>query len=364
MLQHVKNVSTGEIPEIVPQLDKVISLNLLIGLVFGVPANILSLYYFTRLCKGRDLPTSLYRRIVVVDLMTCLAHLPVMLSMWSGRDPVLFGNHNFCIAWRVIFRGLQLLAIFLVLLLSLTRTIAICLPFATTNKKAVLWSFWAYLLILVLQNATLRSEQIHVYDEYDVYCYEDLGTKKMFGKIDDQLYELEIIIPSFIIIASFVCSVYKLRKTNVVTATDSQSNNKQASVTIMIVTGIFLTCHLPQCINMLIWIIDYEKMLNYSKPIYQNVFMKFYTWNISAVQTVVLNAYLGPVVYYSRMQRFRDWAHTGFAIPSQAFLQRCSFSSIDHVMRNRVRSLVVENTLPRHTSSMAELFKEQRVSTV
>ena len=92
------------------------------------------------------------------------------------------------------------------LLLSLTRTIAIsvCLPFVVISKKAVFWSFWAYFLSLVLQNATLRSEQIHVYGKYDVYCYEDLDTKKIFGKIDDQLYEQEIMIPSCIIIASFV----------------------------------------------------------------------------------------------------------------------------------------------------------------
>ena len=350
MFDHIANVSAKleEIPTIVSHLDKLISINLLTGLLFGVPANILSIYYFNVLCKSRDLPTQLYRRICVVDLLTCVSHLPVMLSMWCGRDPLLFGNIHFCIAWRIVFRALQLLAIFLVLLLALSRAIVICFPFTTPKKEPVVWAFRGYVLFLVLQYAILSSNQIHVYDTFDAYCYEDLGINKIFGKIDDQLYELEIGISSFIIIVSFLSSVYKLGKTNIIATTGRQSNKKQASVTITIVTGIFLICNLPQCINMLLWIVDYENMQNYSNPRYQNIFMKFYTWNISAVQMVVLNAYLSPVVYYSRMQGYRDWVRGGFSKGQPNIQHYISHSSSDG--RSRVGSVDPCKTSPRTSS--------------
>ncbi|KAL5255943.1 hypothetical protein ACHWQZ_G011230 [Mnemiopsis leidyi] len=343
----MENVSTTPIPDMVLTLDKILSLNLLLGLILGVPANIISLYYFCVLCKGRDIPTQIYRRICVVDLVTCLAHLPVMVSMWSAREPVLFGNQYFCIGWRILFRGLQVSAIFLVLLLSLSRAIAICFPFTVLYREAIVWSFRAYLLFIILQNAALRSEQIHVYNDHDVFCYEDLGPNQIYGKIDDQLYEIEIGLPTFLIIISFISSVYKLRKSDLV-PNGQQSTKKQASVTIMIVTGIFLICNLPQCINMLLWIADYDNMKENSSPRYRNTFMMFYTWNISAVQTVVLSAYLSPIVYFSRMQSFRDWVMGGLVKPGKPIIQPGSVSSVN--VRNRLRSVDSNNYVtPRNS---------------
>ena len=238
-------------------------------------------------------------------------------------------------------------AIFLVLLLSMSRAIAICFPFTVLYKEAIVWSFRAYLLLVILQNAALRSEQTHVYDNHDVYCYEDLGPNEIYGKIDDQLYEIQIGLPTFLIIISFISSVYKLRKNDLV-PNGQQSTKKQASVTVMIVTGIFLICNLPQCINMLLWIADYENMKEYSLPRYQNIFMKFYTWNISAVQTVVLNAYLSPIVYFSRMKCFRDWVLGGFVKSGQPIIQPGSVSSVN--VRNRLRSVDSNNFVtPRNS---------------
>jgi len=288
-----------------PILDKFLSLNCLIGLFIGLPGNILSLKYFY--CTRPSLSTRLYLAICMVDLVTCVAHLPVLVVLLAGRKPCLFASLTFCIAWRVLFRSLQLLAIFLVMLLSASRAVAIVNPFHTPKTRAVLSVFFMYTLFLVVQNGALRYKQSHLYVNWDAYCFEDHGENPVYGKIDDYLYDIEIGVPSLVIFISFIVSVYNLRNSTI-GATQSTKNN--ASITIVVVTAVFIVCNLPHLINLTIWNAD-SNFKNYSGPMYDNFFMKYYTWNISAIQMVVLNATLSPVTYFLRIAEFREWVWGG-----------------------------------------------------
>ena len=59
--------------------------------------------------------------------------------------PGLFNLHIFCVIWEILFSVLEKVSIYLVLLLSISRTIAIVKPFYKVRSKGVVGSLVAYL---------------------------------------------------------------------------------------------------------------------------------------------------------------------------------------------------------------------------
>ena len=54
--------------------------------------------------RKRELPTLLYINISCVDLWTCISQLPVLVSLFWRRAPVLFNILAVCSGWTVVFR--------------------------------------------------------------------------------------------------------------------------------------------------------------------------------------------------------------------------------------------------------------------
>eukprot|EP00116_Pleurobrachia_bachei_P005147 sb/3465409/ len=292
--------------------DRILSLNLFAAIAIGIPGNVLGIYYFYYITRTRDLPSLLYLTICVTDVVTCIAHFPVLFSLLTNRDPGLFSIMSLCIAWRVLFRGLQLLSVFLVMILSVTRALVIMRPFTILRRRTATGLILGYLGFLGVQNAVFRWAQDHLYTVWDGYCYEDVRPgMEIYGKIDDILYELEIGVPTILITVSFVFSVYSLKLSPTlisVTSSSGSSNSKHsASVTIVIVTAVFLLTNMPHVINLTLWNVDAN---NFKEGIgfYGTIFMYYYTFNISAVQMVVFNATISPIIYFFRITGFRDWA--------------------------------------------------------
>ena len=75
--------------------DVTLATTLLLCSIIGVPGNILALKHF--LSKGsRDLATLLYIAITLVDIVTCLSHFPITVSLLNSRKPVLFDSLVVC----------------------------------------------------------------------------------------------------------------------------------------------------------------------------------------------------------------------------------------------------------------------------
>ncbi len=118
-----------------PIWDKIIGTMLILCALFGAPANLLALKFFRTTKRMGDLTAGLYIAISCVDICTCIAQIPVALSLLSNRYPVLFNNMVFCAAWIVFVEFFHRISMFLVMLLSDTRCIAIALPNAARNIK-------------------------------------------------------------------------------------------------------------------------------------------------------------------------------------------------------------------------------------
>ena len=115
-------------------LDKLLGTIFVLCTLIGTPGNILALGYFWS-TKRKDLGVLLYIAICCIDICTSIVHFPVTIALFNERLPGLFSNMVACAAWQVIFVFLQLSSMFLVMLLSVSRTIAIALPFYKVNKK-------------------------------------------------------------------------------------------------------------------------------------------------------------------------------------------------------------------------------------
>ena len=81
--------------------DGLLAAGLCLCFLVGFPGNCLSLIYFIR-TKKRNLPTLLYITACLIDIVSCVIHLPVAVNLLNKRSAGLLGNEIFCMVWRSI----------------------------------------------------------------------------------------------------------------------------------------------------------------------------------------------------------------------------------------------------------------------
>ena len=156
----------------IPSVDYFLSGVCFMCVVVGVPANLATLLYFTR--QKKDLPTRLYLVLSFVDIITCLTVIPTGLSFAMDRKPVMFGSDLFCQLWGILWVILPFLSVYLVCVLSISRTIILLNPLREVSKSAVTWSiglYTAYLFLRIMFPIVNHSAHF-VYSKADVYCWE------------------------------------------------------------------------------------------------------------------------------------------------------------------------------------------------
>jgi len=290
-------------------LDKLMASALVLCTIVGVPGNLLALRYFWT-CKRRTLAVKLYIAIATIDICTCIAHFPVAVCLFSVRHAQLFGYEIVCASWAILFQTLQRVSMFLVMLLSASRALSIACPFTEVNTNAVLGSFFLYIATLVVHDMVITAYGIEaIYMTYDVYCWTDPITKSM--EVGEYAFVAFVVgVPPIVCVISFVVCVVKLAQSTV--STRSKDNNTRAAATVAIFTALFLTCNLPYCINTILYTVTLASDNMFPGPIFSSVYMYWYSWPVSKVVCVVLNATLNPVLYYFRMSKFSAWVrHKG-----------------------------------------------------
>ena len=289
--------------------DILLAVTLSICTIVGLPGNTLSLIYFYS-AKRRDFSSFIYTLVCCVDICTCVIHLPVMFSLYSFRKPGLFAGRLFCIGWSVVFYYLQGISMFLVMLMSVSRSIKLVYSHHKINQKVLLYSFLLFSgFLLVIYNVppamSYGESLFYGYSLVDVYCYYDID-KEPLSYIDQLIHSIIIGVTPTITTVSFAVFVFVLfRKSRV-----SQKSNKKyrAAVTMAMFSALFLTCNIPCLLNNILWFLTelcYEK--EYPEPFYSGDFMFFYSWLISDVVCTVLNASLNPLLYLCRMQGLNKW---------------------------------------------------------
>ena len=314
--------------------DTVLGVIYLLCFILGVPANTLSVCYFTRQrLKSMDLPTYLYTLTAVQDIIICLLSLNHGVTMLRSRDVWLPG---FCAAHHVLFQMSQRMSVFLVATLSVSRTYTLVYPLKRVNRRIILTVLavvWVLMTCFFVIPPSIKVARISYYWN-DAYCWAAPIPEKnisiTWDKIDSAMDTAGLVFPVLPITLSCIVSAYKIRasvphkigfkhfnrpKPNVnssgnpaisrFTKTIRKGNHK-ATQTIIIITALYIISNLPLCINYVLYLITII-YFTYPGPLYSNTVMYYYSWNVTALLTTGLNATANPIVYITRFRRFRLW---------------------------------------------------------
>ena len=285
-------------------LDKLLALLLVICGLIGTSGNMMAIKYFLS-TRRRDLAAVLYMISCICDFLISLGQYPVVVALFLSRAPGMFNNLSFCSAWHVFFFLLQKVAIFVVMILSVSRTVAIVLPFYQVKRLPVLGAVLIYSIALVIHDivgATVTAKFFYL--SVGPFCLlMPLGSAA--GSAVTFIMVLTVAIPSSITFVSFIVSVLHLTGQKAIGST--QSNSKEASYTIAIFTGCFILCNLPYCLILILENIRETSKIQYPGPYLKHEIMYWYAWPISNVFFIVLNSAINPILYYRRMAGFSKW---------------------------------------------------------
>ena len=298
--KHVIRLSTDYTSS--PLVDRIIATILILCFVVGTVGNFLALRYFIS-SENKKLAGQLYIVISLTDLVTCIAHSPVAFSLLDYRHPGAFSSEEFCCFWTILFEYLQVTSIFLVMLMSVTRALAIRIPFYQINRRSLIWIYLGFALSLIFESG-IR----HVFGVFYMYiidlAYSVKGSdNKNWSLFSNTINAINIGVPSIVTFVSFILSANKLFRQRV---PPSKELAHRASVTIAIFTAVFMACNIPFLGNTILFIISRE-LYSYPGHIYSSKFMYSYSWVTSKVLFVVINATLNPIVYFTRMSGFSTW---------------------------------------------------------
>ena len=143
---------SGPLIPLIPEVDYLYFTTILTCFLVGTTGNTIALRYF--LTKPRDIPTSIYIFISVVDITVSVLVLPLALPyVSSDRYGYLLETSDvFCTMWGTIWYISTAATIFLVALLSITRTLQIVCPFRRLQKSVVIGVIVGYLVVLLVQS--------------------------------------------------------------------------------------------------------------------------------------------------------------------------------------------------------------------
>ena len=243
----------------------------------------------------------------------------MIASLIADRQPALFSLKIVCVGWRLVFKSLQRFSVFLVLLLSISRTVSLVQPLSKVKRTGALRTMYVYIGYIILETAIFGSLEGYSYDRTGGYCYEN--GHRPTSEVANALYVITLGVPAIVTFVSFILSTLAIRRSMKCSRTLScggiglgprvrDSIKKQATNTIMIFTFTYIICNLPHFVNMIVWIITMSLDCVgscYPGPIYINPFMYWFSWNISEVLSVIVNMACNPLIYYFRISQYRQW---------------------------------------------------------
>ena len=284
--------------------DVLLATVLCVCFLVGFPGNILSLRYF--LSKpGRSLSVNLYIASCCIDSVTSIFHLPAAAVLFNQRNPGIMDNPTFCSFWYPIFFFLQQMSMFLVLLMSVSRTLAIMYPFFRINKRAVISSIPVYAAYLMLWFTVNFYNAKSVFTKNNPFCYL-ASQNPLLGIAYNIHYNICTGVPPIIITVAFTVTITKLIMGQKDLQSLSRKNNFQASVTISYFTAVFLACNLAAFTNGVLYLVT-VRILNNTTLLKSAEFMRFYWWFMSSLFCMVLNAALNPILYFWRMKELKQF---------------------------------------------------------
>ena len=282
--------------------DGLLAAGLCLCFLIGLPGNCLSLTYFIR-SKKRNLPTLLYITACCIDIVSCVINLPVTVNLMNQRKPGLLGDEICCMIWYFIFVSAQLMSMFVVMMLSVTRAIVILFPFYRIKKAAVFVSISLAFLHVFFLNAIFIFDGDYQYSRALTFC-DFVSKPNLIQDLYGTSYSLWTGLTPLIVFLAMLVAICKLKSQNQLGT--APNNRHDASITIICFAVLFLCCNSLTFLN--IMLITYSKISGQGYlDFYNNTFMFFYSWQLSEIFCTVLNASINPILYIFRFKDMRGF---------------------------------------------------------
>ncbi|KAL5268083.1 hypothetical protein ACHWQZ_G002064 [Mnemiopsis leidyi] len=300
----------------VPWLERSYGALFLLCFVCGSVGNSLSLLYFT--ARGRGSCALIYRFITCNDIVTSLLMLPMCVSYFSYRHSLFFSNSVFCDLWGVTWNIAARYSVFLVAVLSISRTLSLFFPFMRVKTRTVAVVMCCYLALLVLQGTVpfWKGKRYQYYPEY-VQCFSLLGELFAYKSAGFIIFyvifiQIEYTAPLIPILVSCGMSIQVIKNMHVQTHEKSlAARRKEATWTIILFTLLYAVFNVPAALYEMLGAVD----------LYTENRFDFFSWdlghryfrNMISVLSIGLNAAANPALYFWRMRGMRPSTKSRFS---------------------------------------------------
>ena len=283
--------------------------------LIGTVGNIASLIYFKS--KKREISSVIYMFISLNDMVISIAAFLAGVTFWSQRRPVLvFETELGCAAWLYTWKVSVSFSIFLVMSLSVSRTLSLLFPF---KKQRVRYLVTTTVIFLLLTFGRIKILHMLVETEIEFRPWVSRCDVYLVRKVDLSVFlilqisnNLAFTAPTFVVSISCVISVVLLRKKNkTVRQRELQRSRTRATVTILLFALLYGVCNIPLAVDFILRTYSWAtNNTNLYKDLYQ-FDNSHYFRNAVDVLLIVANSAANPLLYFWRMPTLREYTLTG-----------------------------------------------------
>ena len=326
-----------------PEFEKVY-VGLLAGIltaccVAGLTFNITALCFFSNRSTNFRFKV-MFRAAACIDVLISFLAIFVAASFFEVRQPAAFANEGFCQVWGFLWSFVAKLSANIVSISSLMRMFNIFSP-----SSYFLKAFWLQVITVLDATIIILLESLLFVFEDRPYRYvgamggcvpadatiANMGPLSLRSAIVSYVPLLIYLLPFPIILCCYLISSYKLIQQKKRSASGRLQGGKrfhaQAIITLSSFMALYLFLQAPLAAYFL-----WARIRIFSGSTVEDIFEP--SWNLPYLPgmvyllTISLNALLNPIVYYLRIQGFRNFVRN-------IFLDLSRGNAADLVVENR-----------------------------
>ena len=277
----------------------------------GTFGNIFSFFFFK--AKKRDISTVIYMFITGCDVVISILVFPVGTSLLCKRNPgLIFGNEYGCTVWAYKWCIAIALSFFLVICLSVTRTISLFRPFKQLSTRKLCISVFLYTLTTFGHSLWYHLKDLFEVDFVPEYCHCVVFILPREGDTMDPialLRGISYVAPTFIVAVSCVMTAILLTEKNEnVQQRELQQSRNRATKTVLIFALLYATCSTLYTLH-IIWLTMFHFSNADWKWLYEIYKFDVLGYYFTAISTLLIaaNSAINPLLYLWRMPRLREY---------------------------------------------------------
>ena len=306
MSQIMQKMTNGSEMEVFRELDVAMATVSLIVFSVGLPGNIAVFVYF--LFRGKDLPSTLYIILSFTDSLLCLFILPVGLSLAYHRELVLFSSPVICTMWGAVWTWAPYMSVFLIAVLSITRTMMLLNPLRIINRTTVIVVVVVYGTWIAVRMATPMVVEGPVYNFLNT-SVECMWTSENSALNNWSLITVVIFLapPVIPILVSCIITNYVIVSSILKTAEMSgagRDRKRNATITVIILTGTYLFFNFPLFLYLSCFTYFF---ITDEVWLWGSVTIDSYLWTNVYIVLIAVNSLANFIIYICRIRNFRKF---------------------------------------------------------